>query len=187
LGSRGCTSFATWSESDIQVYRNFYPLGTRERLVLELALGTAQRRGDLVRIGWRHVANSRIFVKQNKTGAEVNPPIVPELRAALDLCPRDRLTFIAGAGGRSLTAASLGNDFRDWLRKAGLPGNPSLHGFRKAAARRLAKAGCTPHEIASITGHKTLSEIERYTKDADRARLAVTATGKVVEMFGHKK
>jgi site-specific recombinase XerD len=42
--------FATWAESDIAVYRNYYPLGSRERLVLELALGTAQRRGDLVRM-----------------------------------------------------------------------------------------------------------------------------------------
>jgi integrase len=38
-----------------------------------------------------------------------------------------------------------------------------MHGLRKAAARPLAEAGCTTHEIAAITGHKTLSEVERYT------------------------
>jgi integrase len=64
------TGFATWAEADIATYRNSYPLGTRERLVLELALGTAQRRGDLVRLGWRHVINGAIAVKQNKTGVE---------------------------------------------------------------------------------------------------------------------
>ena len=109
--------FVTWAETDIAAYRNHYALGTRERLVLELALGTAQRRGDLVRLGWRHVINGTVAIRQNKTGAEVTVPIVQELRAAIDLCPRDRLTFIAQADGRPLGAASLGNEFRDWLRK----------------------------------------------------------------------
>jgi len=43
----------------------------------------------------------------------------------------------------------------------------SGHGLRKAAARRLAEAGCTEHEIAAITGHASLREIARYTKAAD--------------------
>ena len=49
------------------------------------------------------------------------------------------------------------------------------HGLRKAAARRLAEAGCTMHEIAAITGHARLSEIQRYTKAADQKRLALSA------------
>ena len=39
-----------------------------------------------------------------------------------------------------------------------------FHGLRKAALTRLADAGCTTHEFAAISGHKTLSEVERYTK-----------------------
>jgi integrase len=178
--------FVTWQEAEISAYRDYYPPGTRERLVFELAIGTAQRRGDLVRLGWRHVIKGKIEVKQNKTGAEVSIPLVQELHAALD-CPRDRLTFIAQADGRPLGAASLGNEFRGWLRKAGLPDKLSLHGLRKAAARRLAEAGCSVHEIQSITGHKTLSEIERYCRDAEKKRLAESASGKVVAMFGNEK
>ena len=176
--------FVRWPESEITAYRNFYSLGTRERLVFELAIGTAHRRGDLVRLGWRHIVNGAISVKQNKTGAEVTIPIVQELRDALDLCPRHRLTFIAQADGRPLGAASLGNEFREWVRRAGLPNKLSLHGLRKAAACRLAEAGCTPHEIQSITGHKTLSEIERYCRDAEKKRLAESASAKVTAMFG---
>jgi hypothetical protein len=41
---------------------------------------------------------------------------------------------------------------------------------RKAAARLLAEAGCTEHEIAAITGHASLREIARYTKAADQQR-----------------
>ena len=50
--------------------------------------------------------------------------------------------------------------------------NCVFHGLRKAACTRLADAGCTAHEIAAISGHKTLKEVERYTKGADQARLA---------------
>jgi hypothetical protein len=41
--------------------------------------------------------------------------------------------------------------------------------------RRLAEAGCTVHEIAAITGHVTLKEVERYTKAFDCERLARAA------------
>jgi hypothetical protein len=39
----------------------------------------------------------------------------------------------------------------------------------------LAEAGCTVHEIAAISGHASLKEVERYTKGVDQARLAQAA------------
>jgi hypothetical protein len=47
--------------------------------------------------------------------------------------------------------------------------------LRKAACRRLAEAGCTVHEIAAISGHASLHEVERYTKAADQMKLARAA------------
>ncbi len=58
------------------------------------------------------------------------------------------------------------------IQEAGLPARCKAHGLRKAAARRLAEAGCSASEIAAITGHKTLAEVERYTRAADQERLA---------------
>ena len=49
------------------------------------------------------------------------------------------------------------------------------HGLRKARMRRLAERGATTKEIASVSGHKTLKEVERYTVAADQARLARAA------------
>jgi hypothetical protein len=46
--------------------------------------------------------------------------------------------------------------------------------------RRLAEAGCTAHEIAALTGHASLREIERYTRAADQARMARSAMAKTV-------
>lgn len=61
---------------------------------------------------------------------------------------------------------------------AGIPGC-SAHGLRKSAARRLAEAGCTMHEIMAITGHKSLKEVERYTRAVDQRANADVAMRKV--------
>jgi hypothetical protein len=39
----------------------------------------------------------------------------------------------------------------------------------------LAEAGCSANEIASISGHASLREVERYTKAVDQARMARNA------------
>jgi len=39
----------------------------------------------------------------------------------------------------------------------------------------LAEVGCSTHEIASITGHAALAEIERYTKAVNQKQLATAA------------
>ncbi len=64
------------------------------------------------------------------------------------------------------------------IRAAKLPVRCKAHGLRKAAARRLAEAGCTAKQIQAITGHKTLAEVERYTRKADQVRLARKAMKK---------
>jgi hypothetical protein len=53
--------------------------------------------------------------------------------------------------------------------------------LRKAAARRLAEAGCTALQIAAITGHRTLKEVSRYTAAADQERLARDAVKRIAE------
>ncbi|OIQ25455.1 MAG: hypothetical protein BM562_17220 [Alphaproteobacteria bacterium MedPE-SWcel] len=50
-----------------------------------------------------------------------------------------------------------------------------FHGLRYSAAGELAEAGCTDHQIAAITGHKSLSMIQKYSKSANQKRLAKQA------------
>jgi hypothetical protein len=75
----------------------------------------------------------------------------------------------------------------DKIALASLPSRCVAHGLRKAAARRLAEAGCTTKEIAAITGHRTLSEIERYTKAADQKRLALAAIDRLEARIPNEK
>jgi len=66
----------------------------------------------------------------------------------------------------------FGNMMSDAIREAGLPQRCKPHGLRKAAARRLAEAGCSATEIIAIIGYKTLAEVERYTRAAEQEQLA---------------
>jgi len=61
--------------------------------------------------------------------------------------------------------------FREWCDEA-RPPQCVARGLRKAAARRLAQAGCSNQMIKSITGHTTDKEVARYTKDAEQSQMA---------------
>jgi integrase len=184
------TGYRTWSESDIEQYKRRHPLGTMARLAIELLLTTAARRGDVVKFGPQHVEDGTItFEQHKKDGAEdalVIIPLHPDFCAALAAMPPSNVvsltpTFLTTSFGKPFAVAGFGNWFRDRCNEAGLPKGISAHGLRKATARRLADLGCTAHQIAAVTGHATLAEVQRYTKAADRKRLAREAMKKLIE------
>jgi integrase len=88
------------------------------------------------------------------------------------------MVFLLTSQGRAFTANGFGNFFRDAVESAGLRGL-SAHGLRKAACRRLAEAGCSAHEIMSISGHVSLREVQRYTMAANREQMARSAFQKL--------
>jgi integrase len=168
--SRG-EGFHTWSEEEIAQFQTKHPTGTRTGLALALLLYTAQRRSDVVRMGWQHVSGDAIAVRQEKTGTALTIPMHPELSLALASVPRTNLTFLMTEKGAPFTPAGFGNWFRDQCNLAKLP-QCSAHGLRKAAATRLANAGCSSDQIKAITGHRSLAEVAHYTRSADQQRLA---------------
>ncbi len=172
--------YRTWEESDIAAFEARHPIGTRERLALALLLCTVQRRGDVVRMGRQHIRAGMISVHQQKTGTMLAISIYPDLQAALDATPSEHLTFLTTSLGKPFTAAGFTNWFREACNEAGLPRGTSAHGLRKAGCRRLAEAGCSANVIASISGHVSLSEVARYTKAADQARMAKDGMAQLV-------
>jgi integrase/recombinase XerD len=48
----------------------------------------------------------------------------------------------------------------------------ALWPFPPGESCRFAEDGGTTHELMAFSGHRTLSEVQRYTDDADRERLA---------------
>ena len=170
----------TWSESEIAQFEAAHPVGSKARLALALGLYTAQRRSDIIRIGRQHIRNNTLSLRQQKTGTTLTIPVHAELQKIIDATPIGHLTLLTTRFGRSYRDNNFSDQFRAWCEDAGLTQACVFHGLRKAAARRLAEAGCTAHEIAAMTGHKSLREVEHYTRAADQARLAKAAMAKTV-------
>lgn len=170
--------FHSWTEDEIERFEKRHPVGSKARLAFALLLYTGQRRSDAVTMGRQHIRNGYLHVRQQKTGAELDVPILPELQAIIADLPNTNMTFLMTEFGKPFTAAGFGNWFRERCNEAGLP-HCSAHGLRKAASRRLAEYGCTVHEVAAITGHASLREVQRYTRGADQKRLADSAMAKV--------
>lgn len=174
--------FTPWTDEDIAAYEAKHPSGTRERLALALLLYTGQRRSDVVRMGWQHVRNGRIELRQVKTETPLTIPIHPALAAELRRIPKDQLTFLRTAGGEAFTPNGFFQRFKGWREAAGLPAGLGPHGLRKATGRRLVEAGCEAWEVGSILGHVTLSEMQKYTADFNRKKMADSAMGKIVNL-----
>lgn len=166
--------FHSWTDDEIAKFEATHAIGTRPRLAMALLLNTGQRRSDVVRMGHQHVSKGRIQVKQQKTGAHLWIPVHLDLVAIIAATPRDNLTFVTTAQGKPFSAAGFGNWFRECCDQADLP-QCSAHGLRKAAARRLAEAGCSNQQIKAITGHQTEAEVARYTRAAEQEMMAKQA------------
>ena len=92
--------------------------------------------------------------------------------------PTGDMVFLVTEWGKPFTTVGFGNKFKDWCRQAGLP-HCSAHGVRKATAAEFASNQVTPHGIGSITGHRSLKEIENYTRAANQRLLADDAMTKI--------
>jgi integrase len=169
--------FHSWNDNEIAQFEKRHQIGCLARLAFALLLYTGQRRSDVVRMGPQHIRNGVLHVRQQKTAVELAIPIHPTLAAVMAETPTRHLTFLTNQFGRPFTAGYFGQWFREQCDMAGLH-HCSAHGLRKAAARRLAEAGCTSHEIAAITGHASLKEVERYTRAVDQQKLATAAMEK---------
>ncbi|MCQ0987516.1 tyrosine-type recombinase/integrase [Jiella marina] len=171
--------FPVWTEEEVERYEKRWPLGTRERVWLDVLLYTGLRRGDAVRLGRQHVREGVASIRTEKSGymVEVAIPILPVLAATLSAGPTGDLAFICGERGKPLTKETFGNRFRTAARAAGV--QKSAHGVRKIGATRAANAGATVSELEAIFGWQGGAMASLYTRAADRRRLARAAITKM--------
>jgi integrase len=148
--------------------------------VVFLAWHTGQRRTDLARLRWSDYDGQTIRLVQQKTGQPLALPASAELRAELDEWKRaaTSVTILADAKGKPWDATYLSSALGRAMAKLGMPGL-NVHGLRKLRATELADSGATTHEIAAITGHRTLSMVAHYTRSADQERLANAAANRL--------
>ncbi|MPT48452.1 MAG: hypothetical protein E2598_08555, partial [Sphingobium sp.] len=101
-------------------------------------------------------------------------PIHINLARSLASTPDDRDTFVISTRGKAYTLDSFGMWFKKKCVEAGIK-DRTMHGLRKAAARRMAECGLSNQMIKSITGHTNDNEVAHYTAAADQKKMAMKA------------
>jgi integrase len=165
--------FPDWSEEEIAQFEARHPVGTRARTAFDLALFTSQRKADVRVMGPADVVRNKIKLTQRKTGKQLLIPIHPNLSLSLKSIDQNCEAFILNDWGRPYTIDSFGMWFKRRCKEAGLE-RRTMHGLRKAAARRFAELGLSNQMIKSITGHTSDTEVARYTAAARQERMAET-------------
>lgn len=160
-------SEAVWTIDDEEAYLRTAP----EHLHLPLLLGlwTGQREGDLLSLNWAQYDGRHIRLIQNKTkrggkgGKRVMIPIGKPLKRMLDALkaergpsPMDRILLTSRTTPWTLNGFSV--SFRKACGKAGIQGL-TFHDTRGTAVTRLALAGASVPQIATLTGH-SLKDVE---------------------------
>lgn len=131
------------------------------RLAVAMLYYTAQRIGDVCRLRWTDIRNSRLQFIQEKTGKSMNVPVHAKLATALKAAKRRGLTILCDASGAPLKPATLRLALQRYAKDRGYKIVP--HGLRKNAVNSLLEAGCSIGETAAISG-QSLAMVEHYAR-----------------------
>ncbi|VVT28020.1 Site-specific recombinase XerD [Roseovarius sp. EC-HK134] len=163
-----------WPRELLDVYRAHCALGTRERLVMELCVGTGQRIGDVLTMRWSNIENGAVWVRQSKTSKELWVPILPELQAALDVASRHSVYILTNEQGTNRWsyrgASAAVRKVREQIGAVAY----DIHSWRYNAACELLEAGCGDDLIAAVTGQSP-AMVQHYTKKVRQRIRAVQA------------
>jgi enterobacteria phage integrase len=175
----------SWTDAELATYERRWPIGKKQRTAYALMLNMGTARVDTHLLTWNQVDDGATYTR-HKTGVAVDMKIADDLRKALEATPRNHVCVITTAYGKPFTVDGFSGFMRDAIRAAGLPLGCQPHGLRKTLGRMLADAGNTAHDIMATLGHTTLTEAERYTREADRRRGGMRAVVKLDEHRANK-
>lgn len=176
--------FHTWTEEEVEAFEARWPVGTRERLALDIMLYTGLRRSDAVRLGRQHMKNGRITIRTEKSVNSGHPvavtvTVLPPLMRSIMAAKTGPLTFLVTARGKPFVKESFGTWFRAACDAAKVQG--SCHGLRKIAAIRCAENGASEAEMNAMFGWSDRSrESAVYIRKASREKLGVAASERMI-------
>ena len=153
--------------------------------LVQVAIQTGMRRGELLRLRWQNVDFARgvVHLTKTKTGRDRDVPMSSNVREILLRLQREvgseEFVFINRKTGLNLT--DVKKAFRSACVEAGIE-NFKFHDLRHTAGTRLADTGADAFTIAEVLGHTTLQMTKRYTHATDRRkREAVEALSRYAE------
>lgn len=161
-----------WPQTLLDVYRKYCPHGSRERLLMELCVGTGQRIGDVLGMRWSDIQEGGFVIRQSKTGKELWVPILPDLQAALDAASRHSVFILTNERGTNCWSYRGASQAVRKVREAIGALDHDIHSWRYNAACELVEAGCSDDLVASVTGQSP-AMVLHYTKKV-RQRIRAT-------------
>lgn len=147
---RGSRAEKVWTDDHEAAFMTSAP--AHLQLAFMLALWTGQRQGDLLDLCWSQYDGKAIRLKQNKTGAHVVVPVGAPLRACLARLDRSDGPILRNSYGEVWNPDGFRSSWKKACKAAGIAG-VTFNDLRGTAVSRLALAGATEAEIATITGH----------------------------------
>ena len=137
--------------------------------LVQLALETAMRQSELRRLRWEHIdlAGRTAHLPDTKNGEARTVPLSSSAVAELRSLPR----ALHGDVFAGITREAVKRSYMRAIRRAGIK-DLRFHDLRHEATTRMFEKGLNIMEVASITGHKDLRMLRRYThlKAEDLAR-----------------
>jgi hypothetical protein len=168
-----------WSEDEVKRWLAAAAGEDRHMTTTFLLLQyTAQRPLDVLRMTWPQYSGSAIRLRQEKTGALLDVPTHPALSEYLDALPRSPASLtIVTYRDRPVKYLRFNERFRRIAERAGIV-DAQARDLRRTAMLRMAEAGATVPQIASVSGHSieaTQRILETYLpKNRALAEIAIT-------------
>ena len=127
--------------------------------IITWAIETAMRRGEIAAMRWEHLDRKDrvLLIPETKNGTPRQVPLSTVALGVLDGLPKRGDGRIWGMRPDSISQA-----FERVCKAAGIEGL-TFHDLRHEATSRLFEKGLGLMEVASITGHKSLQMLKRYT------------------------
>ena len=138
------------SEYNYLVKGNYPQLKLRN--IIELAIETGMRRGEILNIKTEHINGRTLLISQTKNGY---PRTIPLTNRALNILENSDLPFAYSPNALRLA----------WerLKRNGNIKDLHFHDLRHEAISRFFEKGLTIPEVALISGHKDVRMLFRYT------------------------
>jgi integrase len=140
------------------------------RLLVEFAVHTGMRRGEILNLKWDHVdlASRMITVRsegtfKTKSGRVHHIPMNEVVYHILATKKRGSEFVFVTTGGRKLLDDFVTHRFKKYVRKAGLSDHIHFHSLRHTFASLLAKAGVPLFDIQKLLNHRHITTTQIYS------------------------
>ena len=124
-----------------------------------VAIETAMRRGELLKLEWKHInlKDRTAYLPTTKNGSPRTVPLSTRAIQELKTMPIDITGRVF-----PLSQTALRGLWCRTMKRTGLK-NLRLHDLRHEATTRFFELGLNVMEVSTITGHKDLRMLKRYT------------------------